>query len=115
MNEGFNYATGIYWTWTSDDNRYKKNAFQEMSLFLDMNNETGLVCCDYDRIDGEGNLLETIVLSDPQEMILLNTVGACFLYRSEIAKELGKYKPELFLVEDYEYWLRFFIFSKINV
>ena len=43
-----------------------------------------------------------------------NCVGACFMYRADIAKEAGKYSADWFLVEDYEYWLRIRNISKIG-
>ena len=35
-----------------------------------------------------------------------NHIGACFLYSRKVYKETGNYDPELFLVEDYDYWMR---------
>ena len=35
-----------------------------------------------------------------------NCIGACFLYKKDIIKKVGEYNENLFLVEDYEYWLR---------
>ena len=46
-------------------------------------------------------------------MFLGNVVGACFLYRADAAKETGKYDPNLFLAEDYDYWIRLYKVGKI--
>jgi hypothetical protein len=35
-----------------------------------------------------------------------NRVGACFLYTRRVLDEIGLYDPELFLVEDYDYFIR---------
>ena len=113
LNEGFKRTTGEYWTWTSDDNRYKSEAFEKMALFLDENVDIGLVCCDMDFIDSNGKFSSSFRLPDLKTLINQNTIGACFMYRSAIAKKIGVYDPEMFLAEDYEYWLRFYFNSRI--
>lgn len=113
LNEGFKRATGEYWTWTSDDNRYKPEAFERMVLFLDENVDAGLVCFDMDFIDSEGVFSSSLKLPDPSTLVNQNTIGACFMYRSSIAKKIGEYDTEMFLAEDYEYWLRFYFNSRI--
>ncbi|KAA6226738.1 MULTISPECIES: hypothetical protein [unclassified Campylobacter] len=35
-----------------------------------------------------------------------------FLYRSEATKQVGKYNENLFLAEDYEYFLRFALYNE---
>lgn len=35
LNNGFNLANGIYYTWTSDDNYYHENALEEMVKYLE--------------------------------------------------------------------------------
>lgn len=54
LNIGFQCALGDYFTWTSDDNRYKPEAFETMLAYLCAAPEVGLVYCDMDFIDGEG-------------------------------------------------------------
>lgn len=105
LNIGFQHATGDYFTWTSDDNRYKPNALECMLECLEANVEAGLVYCDMDFIDGEGNKTGTL-FSDTQDIYHINCVGACFLYRREAAEQIGEYDPSMVLVEDYDYWLR---------
>ena len=41
-----------------------------------------------------------------EEILLDNVVKACFLYRKEVKEKVGEYNPNLFLVEDYDYWVR---------
>ena len=40
-------------------------------------------------------------------------VGACFMYTREVYQTIGEYDPEMFLCEDYDYWLR--IFARFDV
>ena len=108
LNIGFENATGMYYTWTSDDNQYKDDAIKIMVDFLDHNLGYGMVYCDTILIDGDGNVIRENPLPEPERLILSNTVGACFLYRKKIADKIGGYDTDLFLAEDYEYWLRMY-------
>lgn len=105
LNEGFRWAEGEYFTWTSDDNCYKKDAIALMAAFLDENPDCGLVYCDMECISGqEGRIKRTSL--EPESLCYENCVGACFLYRREAAESTGAYDADMILVEDYDYWLR---------
>lgn len=113
LNNGFEKASGRYYTWTSDDNIYEHDAIEKMVNYLDEHIDIGLVYSNMRFIDEEGS--ETgIYESKPEDIFSNNCVGACFMYRSDIAKEAGKYSADWFLVEDYEYWLRIRNISKIG-
>lgn len=105
LNIGFRQAAGEYFTWTSDDNRYKPKALECMFERLEAETGAGLVYCDMDFIDREGNRTGSL-LSDAGDVYHINCIGACFLYRREVAERVGEYDPSMFLVEDYDYWLR---------
>lgn len=113
LNEGFHHANGIYYTWTSDDNRYKENALAEMVHALDTMNDVGMVYCNMDMIDENGNLVQVWNVEKAEILIEYNVIGACFLYRSDIAKKIDGYDVNLFLAEDYEYWLRIYFIAKV--
>ena len=105
LNTGFRCANGKYLTWTSDDNRYKKDALEVMVAALEAQPSCGMVYCDMEYINGQGEVtgyfsgdLSGIYVEDP--------IGACFLYRREVAERVGEYDPQMILVEDYDYWLR---------
>lgn len=108
LNEGFSHATGEYLTWTSDDNLYKPNALQEMVKYLDTNPDCGLVYADMTVVNELGEeITERIqVAENPKELATHSICGACFMYRKQIADKIGVYDPDLFLAEDYEYWIR---------
>lgn len=104
LNEGFKFAQGNYLTWTSDDNIYEENAFEIMYNFM-INNDCGLVYCDMSIIDENNNAIG-YHRKEKASLYFNNCIGACFLYKKDIIKKVGEYNENLFLVEDYEYWLR---------
>lgn len=108
LNIGFQNATGDFWTWTSDDNKYKEEAIERMVDYLEKNRLACLVYSDYTVIDEAGNELYKRVAEEPKEMPVGNCVGACFLYRQEYAQKVGTYDVNLFLAEDYDYWIRLY-------
>lgn len=106
LNIGHRMSTGGALTWTSDDNVFKVNAFSKMYEALNSGNY-GLVYSEQDHVDENGNFLRRIYIpEDETKLYYENIVGACFLYKREVYEKLGGYREDLFLVEDYEYWLR---------
>lgn len=107
LNRGFSLSKGDYLTWTSDDNLYHPNALEVMLNTL-LENKVELVYASYYMVDENNKTIgETIAPEDSKRAILAwNCVGACFLYTRKIYEEIGEYNPELFLVEDYEFWIR---------
>lgn len=114
LNNGFSYASGKYLTWTSDDNLLHPEMLEVMSEYLDNHPTIGFVAADQLVSDFNGNILETVIVPDDlQKMILLNDyVKACFMYRKSVADIIGEYRTDLFLVEDYEYWIRMSFHTK---
>lgn len=106
LNNGFSHATGDYLTWTSDDNTYKSNAIEKMVQYLDEHPNIDMVYADFDIVDLDGTFRETRRLYEPDELRFRNVVGACFLYTKKLAVKVGEYDPDLFLAEDYEYWIK---------
>lgn len=108
LNIGFAKAKGEYYTWTSDDNAYKPQAFEKMLNALKQDSSADMVCCDVDHIDENGKIAQEIIVDcSPQTLLEVNnTIGSCFLYTKAIADKIGGYDESQFLVEDYDYWLR---------
>lgn len=107
LNIGFRSAKGKYYSWTSDDNFYHNDAIEKMVNHLEKYPNDVAVNADFYKLDVDSN--ETMPLqlnTTAQNMINGNCMGACFLYRADIAKQVGEYKKDKFLVEDYDYWLR---------
>ena len=113
LNAGFEHATGGYYTWTSDDNKYKPDALRVMVECLEKNPDTVMVYANYKTIDSNGNVIELAEKPEPKYMFVGNVVGACFLYRSDAAHKVGLYDANLFLAEDYDYWIRLYEVGKV--
>lgn len=106
LNIGFAEAAGTYLTWTSDDNRYLKDAFYVMAEYLDAHKEDSMVCTNMLFFDDSWTLIREHEGYSEEKMSLEDVVGASFLYRRSILDEVGVYDEDLFCVEDYEYWMR---------
>ena len=129
LNNGFKIARGEYFTWTSDDNLFKENAIEKMVTCLVENPGVDIVYAYFDLINANGELKSTNL--HLQELVrcnvdyikqnpnigLTNFVGACFLYKNLVHYKLEGYDETLFLVEDFDFWLRarrYFSFLQLN-
>jgi len=106
INVGFREARGKYWTWSSDDNFHNPDAFRILSETLDRRSEVGLVYTDQILVDEFGQVMQHARAIAPGMLVFGNTVGASFLYRKAVAEQAGEYDENLFLAEDFDYWLR---------
>ena len=113
LNIGFSHAKGEYFTWTSHDKMYHKDALKMMYEALENDEKIGMVYCDFVAIDVNDREIAVYRQDEPECLAWKNPVGACFLYRKEVAQKVGDYDKDLFLAEDYEYWLRIWEVSKI--
>lgn len=111
LNKGFALARGEYLTWTSDDNLYSPEAIEKMIAVV-ARGEADFVFADYydfgrhDEATGEPLNPRRVRLPDVLRLDERNSVGACFLYSRKVYETVGLYDPELFLVEDYDYFMR---------
>ncbi len=108
LNVGFAAAKGTYFTWTSDDNCYRPEALSKMLSFLTSSPQSDLVYTDFTIIDEDARPLELVRVGEPETIVVRNCVGGSFLYRRAVHERLGGYDESLFLVEDYDFWLRAF-------
>lgn len=106
LNTGFSAAQGRFFTWTSDDNRYEPTALEAMHDFLRQHDQVDIVYTDSYHIDADGKVLCRKTVAPPEGLISGNVIGASFLYRRQVHLDLGGYDQTLFLVEDYDFWLR---------
>ncbi len=95
LNKGFARAQGRYWTYTSDDNAFLPDALRVMFDYLEARPRVPMVCTDLYIMDSNGR---TISYNDD--------AWACFLYRADAARLAGPYRPEFWLVEDVDFFLR---------
>lgn len=110
LNKGFKIAKGDLMTWTSDDNILGDRALEVMVYQLQTNN-CDFVYADYylfSEQDNNGQPLDIHLDKLPDQIQLEkgNHIGACFLYTREVYEHIGEYDPDLFLVEDYDYFIR---------
>ena len=110
LNRGFSLADGDYLTWTSDDNMLAPAAIARMVEALGAG-DADFVFADYFEFadtDVEGSPLEMRQVRQPDapDMAKGNSIGACFMYTREVYERIGEYDPNLFLNEDYDYWMR---------
>lgn len=108
LNRGFREANGKYLTWTSHDNRMAPTMLEEFVQYLDANPDKGLVTACYAAYSLKtGDQLYEVHHPDPQlHLPLYNCVCYAFMYRHEVLDTVGDYDTTLFLVEDYDYWVR---------
>ena len=106
LNIGFSQARGDLLTWTSDDNRYLPNALEVMERTLREQQSTDLVYAGYTLIDEKGVQGAQVVARPIEDLWMTSVVGACFLYRRRLHEALNGYDENLFLAEDYDFWLR---------
>ncbi len=57
-------------------------------------------------VDAQEGVLQRKPAGDYRELLSDNCVRACFLYRRKVQEVLGGYAEDLFLAEDYDFWLR---------
>ena len=106
LNRGFEAAQGSLLTWTSDDNVFRPEALASMVATLEQRHEADVVYADYTLIDGDGRELERRSVPQIEHLGYSNVVGPCFLFRRHVWQALGGYADDLFLAEDYDFWLR---------
>jgi glycosyltransferase involved in cell wall biosynthesis len=111
LNVGFELSRGDYLTWTSDDNMYERDAVRRMVERLE-SGSCDFVFADYyefadlDAATGAPLDFRHVKLPDAMAVETGNRIGACFLYTRKVYETVGLYDPELFLVEDYDYFMR---------
>ena len=113
LNVGFSLAQGEYYTWLSDDNMYKQNSIEVMLSYLLNHKDVDIVYSDYSIINEQGIELRDVILDNPENLLKGNCIGACFLYKREVHERLGGYSTDLYLAEDYDFWLRASVCFKI--
>jgi len=105
LNTGFQHANGAFWTWTSDDNTFLPHAIETMVKVAMQHQSPCLVHADYWILDDAGQS-QLITVKPGETLGAKNIVGACFLYHREVGEAIGEYNPDLFLIEDMDYWMR---------
>jgi glycosyltransferase involved in cell wall biosynthesis len=108
LNTGHAAATGSYLMWTSDDNRLRPDAIEEMAAFLEEHPAIGLVYADSIVIDEQGRYLRDYPAQPASKLAYFNAIAACCMYRKRVYETIGGYDADMLLAEDYDYWLRIY-------
>jgi len=106
LNTGFNASEGDYLTWTSDDDIFRPHAFATFVNYLNANLDVDLVYSNYRLIDADDNDIGIALVAPPNHLLYKSAVGKSFMYRRKVHEALNGYDETLFLVEDYDFWLR---------
>jgi glycosyltransferase involved in cell wall biosynthesis/2-polyprenyl-3-methyl-5-hydroxy-6-metoxy-1,4-benzoquinol methylase len=130
LSNGFEFARGEFWTWTSADNAMHPDQLRRQVAFLRANADVGMVYADYMAVDDAGRPLGDVTFRphnrrtphDPNIHLPRdggsfgqtadNFIGPCFLYRGWIGRLLGDYDP-IQGIEDFDYWLRLSLVARI--
>jgi glycosyltransferase involved in cell wall biosynthesis len=105
LNIGHKHAKGDFITWTSDDNIYQRDAISVLLKTI-IFQKVDVVYADYLLIDEVGTLIGKTTLKPIEFSLFYNVIGACFLYRKEVYLRNEGFIERLFLLEDYDFWLR---------
>lgn len=108
LNIGHKLAKGNFLTWTSDDNIYLPSAIEVMVYNL-IDQKVDFVYANFIQINSSGEKLRYFELDKPEEILWKNIVGACFMYSQKLFQENIGYDKTLFMIEDYDFWLRAFM------
>ena len=111
LNIGHKAVKGDFITWTSDDNIYNLNAIEQLLESL-KTNSVDLVYSDISIIDNQGKKMRSVSFVNFENILFGNFIGSCFLYKREVFEKNNGYNETLFLVEDYDFWLRASLHSK---
>ena len=105
LNIGHQEASGNYFTWTSDDNLYESDAI-EILLHVLIENEVDIVYSNIFLINQVGEKKRESNFVGFENVLFGNYIGSCFLYRKGVFERNRGYQENMFLVEDYDFWLR---------
>ncbi|GAB1855735.1 glycosyltransferase [Flavobacteriaceae bacterium MHTCC 0001] len=105
LNIGHKKAKGKFVTWTSDDNVLLPNFLEDL-VYQIIKQNVDVVYSNYEVINQIGDVKRKHKAGEIEHILFGNQIGASFLYRKEVYDELGGYDDSLFLLEDYDFWLR---------
>lgn len=128
LNRGFAEAKGEYFTWLSADNRLLPDFLYEMVGELKRKPKADMVFGNQFLIDESGDRISghgwfeippnsgRVCFPPATPMLNIvanNTIGAAFMYRAGTEAVLGGYSPNLFLLEDYDFFMKMNSFFNI--
>jgi len=107
FNTGFGAASGMYMTRLAQDDLFRNDAIEMMVRHLESHPDTGLIYCDYQQIDGTGQVLKQIQLPEAKTVLSTgNKVGLCVMWRRNVWEATGGFDTRFDTAEDFDFWLR---------
>lgn len=121
LNKGFSVARGEFYTWTSADNRMLTDFLEVMVKELKNNKKIDMVYGNQRLVDQKGQVIRghrwfefpvnsgNVIFPSTTKFFNIipnNTIGAAFMYRAATDTVLKGYSKNLFLLEDYDYFMR---------
>jgi glycosyltransferase involved in cell wall biosynthesis len=122
LNVGLEKATGEFIARIDCDDLWEYEKLEKQVEFLDSHPEVGLLACNYEQIDEDGNHLgksHAPYLSDHdticKSFIKFNPfVHSSVMFRRSILDKVGGYDPHFKYTQDYQYWVRMAQHTKLT-
>ena len=106
FNSGFEVAKGEFFSRLAQDDYFRDDAIEVMLTELRKNPDAGMVYCDDQHVDEDGNFLRFARKGSPGLSVKANAIGLCVMWRRLVWEKVGKFDSAYDAAEDYEYWLR---------
>jgi glycosyltransferase involved in cell wall biosynthesis len=107
FNTGFDAARGEFMTRLAQDDLFAPHALAVMLQALQATPAAGMVYCDEQSMDENGQLLSVTKKPAPEATLVGgNKIGLCVMWRRTVWDKVGKFNPRYDTAEDYDYWLR---------
>jgi glycosyltransferase involved in cell wall biosynthesis len=107
FNTGFHAAQGDLFTRLAQDDRFRNDALAIMVRRLEAEPDVGLVYCNMQLIDANGQYLLDLRCEEPKRALLpCDRMGVCVLWRRTVWQAVGPFNPRFDTAEDYEFFLR---------
>ena len=107
LNRGFALARGEYLTWVSADNICLPHFCSSLAGALSAFPQAGFASGGFARISQQGWILDHLAGAVSLDTLLCSNSGiAAFMYRRDVAMQVGEYDPRLEGAEDWDMWLR---------
>lgn len=105
LNVGHKAATGMFLTWTSDDDFYNPQAVEIMLTAL-IENKVDVIYTDFALVDPNEKIKFNNVKSISSCILFGNIIGPCFLYLKDVYDRNKGYDEDLHTIEDFDFWLQ---------
>jgi len=119
LNKGLSLAKGEYIARMDADDISEPERLQVQAQFLDQNQDVGVVGIDGLVIDEEGHEVgkvgHPVLHNEITALLLLDNrfTHSSVMFRAKLSHLYGVYDETLIMAQDYDLWLRFFMYTKM--